>query len=55
MKQPTQIAFGYDSFGVGESKIYLRTLIVSTAKWGRIIVNIFLKVHRGESLQNFNI
>ncbi len=55
MTQPTWVAFGYDGPGIGESKIYLRTLIVSTAKRGRIIENIFLKVHRGESLQNFNI
>lgn len=55
MTQPTLIAFGYDSSGIRESKIYLRTLIVNTAKRGCIVENIFLKVHRGESLQNFNI
>lgn len=55
MTQPTLIAFGYDSSNIREPKIYLRTLIVNTAKRGRIVENIFLKVHRGESLQNFNI
>ncbi len=55
MTQPTQIGFCHVGSGIGGSQIYLRTLIVSTAKRGRIIENIFLKVHRGESLQNFNI
>lgn len=55
MTQPTLIAFGHDHSNIKEPKIYLRALIFSTAKRGRIIENIFLKIHRGESLQNFNI
>lgn len=55
MTQPTLIAFGRDAPNFQEPKIYLRTLIFSTAKRGCIIENIFLKVHQGESLQNFNI
>jgi hypothetical protein len=59
MTTPTVIFFGPD----GESKvdeapapkIYLRTLLFSTAKRGRIIENMYARLRRSESVQNFNI
>lgn len=54
MTHPTLVFFGPD----GESnhpKVFLRTLLYSTAKRGQIIENMFVKLRRGESVQNFNI
>ncbi|WP_316207253.1 hypothetical protein [Bradyrhizobium sp. SZCCHNR3118] len=58
MTQPTQIYFGPDGGFKPEDappKIYLRTLLFSTANRGHVIENMFLRVHRGETRQNFNI
>ena len=55
MTQPTQIAFLHYGMDIESIQIYLKTLIISTSRRGHIIENIFLKVHRGESVQNFNI
>jgi len=54
MTQPTLVFFGPDGPS-GPPKIFLRTLLYSTAKRGQIIENMFIKVRRGESVQNFNI
>jgi hypothetical protein len=58
MTQPTVIYFGPDGGSDAEAphaKIYLRTLLYSTGKRGQIIDNMFVRLHRGETRQNFNI
>lgn len=52
MTQPTTIFFGPDS---QSSKIYLRTLLYSTSKKGQVIENMYARIRRGETQQNFNI
>ena len=54
MTQPTIIFFGPDGVA-GPPKVYLRTLLYSTAKRGQIIENMYVKLLRGESSQNFNV
>lgn len=54
MTQPTLVFFGPDGPD-GSPKVFLRTLLYSTAKRGQIIENMFVKLRRGESVQNFNI
>jgi hypothetical protein len=58
MTQPTVIYFGPDGGPKTEGpleKVFLRTLLYSTSKRGRIIENMFVRLHRGETRQNFNI
>jgi len=55
MTQPTTIYFGADSSASSSPKVYLRTLLYSTAKRGQIIESMFVKLRRGESIQTFNI
>ena len=58
MTQPTVIYFGPDGgFKTGEApnKVYFRTLLYSTGKRGQIIENMFIRLRRGETQQNFNI
>ncbi len=54
MTQPTIIFFGPDG-SFGPPKIFLRTLLFSTARKGQIVENMYVKLHRGETAQNFNI
>jgi hypothetical protein len=55
--QPTVVFFGPDgsSFDGEKSKVYLRTLLYSTAKRGHVVENLYLSLHRNETKQNFNI
>ena len=58
MTRPTVIYFGPDGRSVVETlpkKVYLRTLLYSTGKRGHIIENMFVRVQRGETRQNFNV
>ncbi len=59
MTQPTVIYFGPDAARLDKKrpppKIYLRTLLFSTAKRGRVIESMHAALHRNESHQNFNI
>jgi hypothetical protein len=58
MTRPTLVYFGPDSGSIAEDepeKIYLRTLLYSTSKRGHIIENMFVRLHRDETAQNFNI
>ena len=58
MTQPTVIFFGPDggpSSGEPRWKVYLRTLLYSTSKRGRIIESMYVRLRRGETSQNFNI
>jgi hypothetical protein len=54
MTQPTVIFFGYDSPN-GSPKVFLRTLLISTAKRGRVVESMHVALSRNESHQNFNI
>ena len=56
MTQPTTVFFGPDgpSFR-GKNKVYLRTLLYSTAKRGNVLESLYLSLHRNESKQNFTI
>ena len=57
MTQPTTVFFGPDGpmFDRGKNKVYLRTLLYSTAKRGHVIESLYLSLHRGETKQNFNV
>jgi hypothetical protein len=59
MTQPTIIFFGPDSSRSSEDyqlpKVYLRTLLFSTAKRGRVIESMHVALSRNETHQNFNI
>jgi hypothetical protein len=57
MTQPTVIFFGPDGskFDSSKNKIYLRTLLYSTAKRGQVLESLHVALHRNESKQNFNI
>ena len=54
MTQPTLVFFGPDG-PKGVPKVFLRTLLYSTAKRGQIVENMFIKLRRRESVQNFNV
>lgn len=55
--QPAVVYFGPDGGPAGEShpKVFLRCLLYSTGRRGNVIENMFVRVRRGESSQNFNI
>lgn len=57
MTQPSAIFFGPDgpSFEGPKNKVYLRTLLYSTAKRGHVLESLYLSLHRNETKQNFNI
>ena len=55
MTKPTVIFFGPDGVGADHKKIFIRTLLYSTADSGRYIQNMFIRLHRGETIQNFNV
>lgn len=59
MTQPTVIFFGPDGRSSepdhSANKVYLRMLLYATAKRGRIIESMFVKLRRGETSQNFDI
>ena len=59
MTQPTVIYFGPDAPRPHDSsplpKVYLRTLLFSTSKRGRVIESMHVALSRNETQQNFNI
>jgi hypothetical protein len=59
MTQPTVIFFGPDTprsrDTIGSPKVYLRTLLFSTSKRGRVIESMHVALSRNETHQNFNI
>src|ERR1700693_1935198 len=59
MTQPTVIFFGSDTPRPGGRtalpKVYLRTLLFSTSKRGRVIESMHVSLMRHETHQNFNI
>jgi len=60
MTRPTLFYLGPDGTTTnngegGKAKIFLRTLLYSTSKRGKLIENMFVAVSRGEASQSFNI
>lgn len=55
MTRPTTIFFGPDGTGRSSPKVYLRTLLFSTAKRGGVIESMYVALSRNESRQNFPI
>lgn len=59
MTQPTTIYFGADAGSRATKslapKVYLRTLLYSTAKRGTVISSLHVRLSRGETTQTFNI
>lgn len=57
MTQPTVVFFGPDGplFELAKNKVYLRTLLYSTAKRGHVLESLYLSLQRNESKQNFNV
>lgn len=53
--RPTVVFFGHDTAGYGPPKVFLRTLLYSTAKRGRVIQSMHATLSRGEACQTFNI
>lgn len=54
MTQPTTIFFGNDG-NERAPKIYLRSLLYSTARRGQIVESLYIKIRRAETVQNFNV
>jgi hypothetical protein len=56
MARPSVIFFGYDGSKRGNSpKIYLRTLLFSTAHRGILLESFYVRLSRNESRQNFSV
>lgn len=55
MARPTIIFFGPDGPDSDLKKVFIRTLIYSTSEKGQYIQNMWIRLTRGESTQNFNI
>jgi hypothetical protein len=55
MTRPTVIFFGPDGGKGKPNKVFIRTLLYSTSDKGQYIQNMYIKLHRGESAQNFNV
>jgi hypothetical protein len=54
MTHPSIICFMGQN-GRDEPKVFMRTLLYATADLGQYIQNMFVRVHRAETIQNFNI
>lgn len=56
MTKPSSIYFAIEGKGsIDNPKVHLRTLLYSTSKQGQLIENMFVRLRRGESGQNFNV
>ncbi|MFA6084687.1 hypothetical protein [Mucilaginibacter sp.] len=58
MTRPTTIFFGPDGVNLEnqkEQKVFIRTLLYSTSDRGQYIQNMYLRLQRGETIQNFNV
>src|SRR3990167_5262395 len=55
MTKPTVVFFGPDGPGASLNKIFIRTLLYSTSDKGQYIENMYIKLRRGEVIQDFNI
>ncbi len=55
MTRPTVIFFGPDGGGEKHNKVFIRTLLYSSSDRGQYVQNMFIRLQRGESVQNFNV
>jgi len=58
MTQPTVVFFGPDGGSRGDEprlKVFLRTLLYSTARSGQTVESMYVNVQRGETRQNFSV
>jgi hypothetical protein len=55
MTRPTIIFFGPDGGEGRHNKVFIRTLLYSTSERGKYIQNMFIRLQRGEMVQNFNV
>lgn len=56
MTQPTIVYVGPDGpERTGKNKVYLRTLLYSTAKRGQVVESLYVSLQRNESKQNFSV
>jgi hypothetical protein len=55
LTQPSQIYLGPDGGSPFAPKVFIRTLLYSTSSRGRCLENMFVKLKRGETSQNFSI
>jgi len=55
MTKPTVIFFGPDGVDTEHKKVFIRTLLYSTSDKGKYIQNMFVRLQKGESVQNFNV
>ena len=55
MTRPTIIFFGPDGGGERHNKVFIRTLLYSTSDRGQYLQNMFIRLQRGETVQNFNV
>ena len=54
MTKPNVIFFGYDFVPKTTPKIFLRTLLFSTAAQGNVVESMYVKISRGEKTENFS-
>jgi hypothetical protein len=54
MTQPNVVFFGFDRTPEVTAKVFLRTLLYSTANRGQVIESMFVKVHQGDSVRVFS-
>jgi hypothetical protein len=55
MTRPTIIFFGPDGGGERHNKVFIRTLLYCTSERGQYVQNMFIRLQRGETVQNFNV
>ncbi len=55
MTRPSVIFFGKDGDSSKAAKIFLRTLLYSTADKGQYIESVYVKLTRGDTVTTFNI
>lgn len=55
MTRPTVIFFGPDGGGEKHNKIFIRSLLYSTSDRGQYVQNMYIRLQRGESIQNLNV
>jgi hypothetical protein len=55
MTRPTIIFFGPDGGGEQHNKVFIRTLLYNTSERGQYVQNMFIRLQKGESIQNFNV
>src|SRR6187431_2489920 len=55
MTQPTVVYFGPDLGQGRPPKIYFRALLFATAKRGRVLESMYVRIRRGDTTQNFTV